>query len=187
MGSAVRSVATKEGTKLTFVCLSGWPGSLPLTKRHDDVCYGTSRACRLPWATAAFGPPKLVLEPTVAGHEPDDGLGKMDIEIVADDMPADVGGRATCGAAWLSSTIDNFTQDSPSHLAADTRARDVRFAALAAVILAGTAFLRVAKAQDNPAPRIESNTPRDLSQVLSAGTWRVVANRNSPRRPRAML
>src|SRR6266404_2431445 len=73
-------------------------------------------------------------------------------------MPADVGGRATCGAAWLSSTINNFTQDSPSHLAADTRARDVRFVALASVILAGTAFLRVAKAQDNPAPRIESNT-----------------------------
>ena len=38
-------------------------GSLPLTRRHGDVCYGTSRACRLPWAAAAFGPPELSLRP----------------------------------------------------------------------------------------------------------------------------
>src|ERR1051325_5067614 len=37
---------------------------------------------------------QLVLEPAVARHETDDGLGKMDIEIVADDIPSDVGGGA---------------------------------------------------------------------------------------------
>ena len=118
----------------------------------------------------------------MAGHEPDDGLGKMDIEIVADDMPADVGGRATCGAAWLSSTINNFTQDSPSHLAADTRARDVRFVALASVILAGTAFLRVAKAQDNPAPRIESNTRTQAPRGIVSRDVRTCRQRTCTKR-----
>jgi hypothetical protein len=23
-------------------------------RRHDDICYGASRACRLPWVTATF-------------------------------------------------------------------------------------------------------------------------------------
>src|ERR1700730_2931285 len=42
---------------------------------------------------------ELVLEPAMASHEPDDGLGKVDIEIVADDIPPDVGGGAAQQAA----------------------------------------------------------------------------------------
>src|SRR5258708_19891862 len=42
---------------------------------------------------------ELVLEPAVASHEPDDGLGKVDIEIVADDIPPKVGGGAAQQAA----------------------------------------------------------------------------------------
>src|SRR6478736_7597958 len=37
---------------------------------------------------------ELILEPAVASHETDDGLGKVDIEIVADDIPSDVAGGA---------------------------------------------------------------------------------------------
>ena len=35
----------------------------------------------------------------MASHETDDGLGKVDIEIVADDIPSDVGGGAAQQAA----------------------------------------------------------------------------------------
>ena len=42
---------------------------------------------------------ELVLEPAVASHEPDNGLGEMNIEIVADDIPPDVGGGAGQQAA----------------------------------------------------------------------------------------
>ena len=43
--------------------------------------------------------PNLSLKPAVASHETDDGLGKVDIEIVADDIPSDVGGGAAQQAA----------------------------------------------------------------------------------------
>src|SRR5215216_6391478 len=36
----------------------------------------------------------LALEPAVASHEADDGLGEVDVEIIADDVPLRVGGRA---------------------------------------------------------------------------------------------
>src|SRR5215510_4044585 len=42
---------------------------------------------------------ELVLEPAVASHEADDGLRKVDIEIVADDIPSDVRGGARQQAA----------------------------------------------------------------------------------------
>src|SRR5205085_6026028 len=42
---------------------------------------------------------ELVLEPAVASHEPHDRLGEVDIEIVADDIPPDVGGGAAQQAA----------------------------------------------------------------------------------------
>ena len=34
---------------------------------------------------------ELVLEPAVASHEADDGLGEVDVEIIADDVPLRVG------------------------------------------------------------------------------------------------
>jgi hypothetical protein len=38
--------------------------------------------------------PQILLQTTVARYEPNHALGEVDIEVVADDVPADVPGRA---------------------------------------------------------------------------------------------
>ena len=65
---------------------------------EDDAVTGIAQECgpagpRLQGADLSLYP-KILLQAAVAGHQADHAFREMDVEVVADDVPADVAGHA---------------------------------------------------------------------------------------------